>query len=159
MTTLIVTQCTDRTEFCELHKESVVLIVDKNRGQVMRFIAEQITLAKSIAERYWRLLEAPDIYWDDDLMLPLSWTEKMPGKKPLQPANIWPLWTLDDSLRWINENGHQFINTYHFRDPEHYETYFTYGPSRKFVRIDASTLSIALLTFIDSALKGEYEGK
>jgi hypothetical protein len=154
-----VVECSGKSAFAGLSKESITLIIDKGEEDGMRFIAEQVALAKSISERYWRTLEAPDIFWDDDLMRPMAWKEAKKGARKPDGVNIWPLWTIEDAMTWIRDAGHDFLNVYHYPRPEHYEAYFSYGIHHRMVRIDADTLNLVFLTFIDKSLKGEYEEK
>ena len=152
-----VVECNRKSAFTGLSKESVTLIIEKGGEDGMKFIADQIALAKSIAERYWRTLDAPDIFWDDDLMRPMVWKEAKKGERRPTGVNIWPLWTMEDAFSWMREAGHYFCAAYHFPDPETYEVYFTYGPHRKLIRLNAPSLNLALLIFIDRALKGEFD--
>ena len=154
-----VTECLDKTCLTILSKATISLLVEKAQEDGLKFIAEQIAVSKSIAERYWRTLEAPDIFWDDDLMRPMIWKEAQKGSQRPSGVNIWPIWTLEDALDWIRGAGHQFVSVYSYRSDTHVEAYFTYGRHDKLVRIDSTSLILALLLFIDRALKGEYEEK
>lgn len=153
-----VTECLEKIEVVQLKKETITLLIERSDLEgVLKFIADQVEVSKSIAQRYWRALQSPDIFWDDDLMRPMVWKETKPGARRPDGANIWPLWTMEDALDWIKQAGHQFAAVYSFRNPEHVEAYFTYGLHNRLVRIDAKSIILALLLFVDRALKGEYE--
>ena len=156
-----IVQCHGRAVMGSTDKGSIIAQLKSNEGETMKWIADQVELSRSISERFWRTLENPDIFWDDDLMKPMAWTEDKPGAKRQRGANIWPLWTTDDAIHWMHSCGHGLVSLYSFVDPEKAEVYLNYnqGETRKLVRVDAASVLLAFLTFIDRALKGGYDEK
>jgi len=159
MMVYFIVRCSGRTVMGSTDKGSIIAQLKSNEGETMKWIADQVELSRSIWERFWRTLENPDIFWDDDLMKPMAWTEDEPGAKRPRGANIWPLWTTDDAINWMHSCGHRVVSLYSFFGPDHVEAYFSYGETRKLVRIDAESVLLVLLTFIDQALRGVYDEK
>jgi len=154
-----IAKCYGRVVMGSVDKNSIIAQIKSDEGDTMKWIADQVELSRSISERFWRTLENPDLFWDDDLMMPMAWTETEPGGKRPTGANIWPLWTTDDAVHWMHSSGHALISLYSFLGPDRVEAYFSYGEKRKLVRVDAGSVLLALLTFIDRALQGVYDEK
>jgi hypothetical protein len=121
-----VTLCRGKIQQALLHKEAIVF--GMTRGPLkdkLKPDKEQVDLCKEISKLCWRLLEGPaDIFWDDDVGEVMAWYEKEPGPKPKEPANFWPLWTIEDAITWIGKQGCVGVSIYQFMETGDAEVYF-----------------------------------
>jgi len=153
-----VTLCRGRIQQALLHKEAIVFGMTRGpHKDNLKPDKEQVELSREISKLCWRLLEGPaDIFWDDDVGEVMARYEKESGSRPKEPANFWPLWTIEDAIVWIRKQGCDVHAVYQFAETGHADIYFRLEDGNLAFEKGGNLLD-ALLTFILKKLKSGAE--